>query len=456
MHSNTGKRSQAPLAIAALYFLLLFALAFPAVKVQAGMEIRVGQVLLVAFFVVIFFRDLHYRTAEWVVLLCMMWVGLVFWSVSSLSEYPKIKEHVFVVKQLVLYPAGVYLGLRMVYLTPVKLQLTVIERVLGLACLVGVMLHTYPVGALIHERPAHLSIHLKGSFWEQGELAFFVGLFLVTSLTLRLEHGIWPKRRTYLGMLYCLAIGCSLWSMNKTIWISLCVVLLSLGMNARTIDYIQSRLKRQHLFAGIKGRTIVWYCVSTGAAMIVFVVSFNVCLPEGEKLFSRGMLIHKWESERGAALEAAVQAILQSPWIGTGLGSMAGYFVPRHPEIVGIGPETGQLFNSLLDLWLSVGILGPIFLIVLLRVCFSRYSFPSVVIPPYLLCWMMLNPIAQSEYFYLLLGLSLGYARLARVALRTRITDDLTTARMEVGKMGDAVKWPRKSSPSRDSRRDKI
>jgi hypothetical protein len=419
MDHGTAQGVQAPPSITVLYFFVLFSLAFPALKIQAGLDMRFGQLVLMAVFACIFLRDLYYRRTEWDVLLLMVWVGLLFWSMSSLSVYPKIKEHVFVVKHAALYPASMYLGVRMVRLIEPKYQILVIEQVLGLSCLVAVALHFYPVAGLIHERPAHLSVHLKGSFWEQDEFAFFVGVFLLMSLTIRLEHEIWPKRKTLLGILYVAALGCALWSMNKSVWIALNLVLLSLAMNARAIAYVRSQLRPMPLRNQASGRKVAWYCIIGGAVLITCLTAFNLCLPGDQRLVSEAMLRHKWEAERGAALMASIETISQEPWTGMGFGSVAGYFVPRHYGIIGVSQEMGQLFNSFLDLWMSVGVLGPLFLVVMLWASFSRHSFPAVVVAPYLLVWMMLNPVAQLEYFYFFVGVSFGYARLTKAQRRT-------------------------------------
>lgn len=87
-----------------------------------------------------------------------------------------------------------------------------------------------PLLFLIHERPAHFSIALKGSFWEQGNLAFFVGLLFITALALRIRHALWPRSKLYLCALYALALGCALATRSKSFWLALGSAFLVAGL----------------------------------------------------------------------------------------------------------------------------------------------------------------------------------------------------------------------------------
>ena len=151
-----------------LYFVILYLLTLPALKLPIGLDVRVGQVMLLVGFIALWLHDLLRREVPWGILLGLVGLGTLLSGISLLSPYPKVKEVVFIIKYVTLYPATFYLGYRLLGRMTVAQAIWVLEATLFVACVTSIVLHYYPVPFLIHERPEYLSLALKGSFWEQG------------------------------------------------------------------------------------------------------------------------------------------------------------------------------------------------------------------------------------------------------------------------------------------------
>lgn len=382
---------------------VLVLLTLPAVKVSVGVDIRLGQIALVGVFALLLLRDLQSQQVPWGPLLAITAAGVLLSGLSVLSNYPKVKELTFLVKYLVLFPAAFYTGMRLAALLDRGRLAALLEITLLFGCLLAVLLEFHPVAALVHERPEHLSVGLKGSFWEQGMLAFFVGLFVLGALALRVEGRRWPARRWPLVVLYGFALGCALASYNKTIWVALIGACLASAVlyrgNPRFSGVARKWALRLALFAVV---------------LIVALAAYNAWLPAGEKLVTAQALEHKWEVERGAALRIAWDLILDAPWLGHGFGFVEAYFGDHPSDITGLGSGVAQLFNAYLDLWLSAGVPGLVYILGLLIAAVSpRRLFPVLVVV-YLFIFANVNPVAQHEYYYLFLGMAYAIARTAR------------------------------------------
>ena len=387
------------------YFIVLFLLTLPAVKIFVGMEIRIAQIALVVVFLTLLVNDLQGRKAQIGMLLILFFAGVVFMTISSLSLYPKIKENGFIIKYLFIFPAAFYLGQRALVLLQPKGAIKVWESVLLLSCLLSAFVHYYPIAGLIHVRPPYLSIGLKGTFWEQGSLAFFLGLLLLASLAVRFNYKIWPSTRLGMWLVYILVIGCLLASMNKSVWLAtwsslLCVVLFNRGMFTSALGSIPSIDKKAAKRWGL--RILGGVCVS-----ILSLVLYNAGLEPQEQIVNEEMLQHKWESERGAVLRAGLDLIAQEPWMGLGFGAVE---IATEGFGVGAGAGSGMIFNSFVDIWISVGILGFLFSLWLLVTAYGRRNFPSQIIVVYLFIFGNLNPVIQNEEYYIFLGVAYACA----------------------------------------------
>lgn len=376
-------------------FILLYTLTFPNIKIPTGLDLRLGQVVLMMGVFVLFLRDAYLREMRWNALLALVGAGLLLSCISYLAPFPKIKQVVFIIKYTMVYPSAFYMGARVLCLIPLRRFLQVLEITLALACIGGIALEFFPIVPLVHPRPAYL-VGIKGSFWEQGSMAFVLGLFLITSLALRLQTGLWPARRRYLLWgLYVLVLGCAVATRNKTIWIALGFTLL-FGVAL----YRDPRRAR--------GAGKAWWLLCAVLVVCAFGVGlgwYNHSLPPGDKIVSEQMLAYKWENERGAALRIVWALIQQNPIFGKGFGFVEAYFGTHSAHVIGLGVDTGAIFNSYLDIWLSVGVFGLIYSFGLLKAAFNRDSLLAVFVVIYVFVCVNFNPYAQTEYYYLFLGL---------------------------------------------------
>ena len=395
-----------------LYFVILYLLTLPALKLPIGLDVRVGQVMLLVGFIALWLHDLLRREVPWGILLGSVGLGTLLSGISLLSPYPKVKELVFIIKYVALYPATFYLGYRLLGRMTVAQAVWVLEATLFVACVTSIVLHYYPVPFLIHERPEYLSLALKGSFWEQGSLAFFLGLFFITALALRISETLWPRNKFYLLALYGLALGCALASRNKSVWLALGAAFLLAGFLIHAPLTVASRFWDRAKTRSLRRwgqRFLILVAILVPALAL-----YNASLEPSEKIVTFEMLEHKWQSERGAAFRTAIDLIAEDPWLGKGFGFVEAYFGTHDEKVIGLGEDVGNIFNSFLDMWLAVGVLGLVFSLGLVALCFDRRSLVAVMVVSYLFVWANLNPVANSEYYYFFLGLCYAAARSIR------------------------------------------
>lgn len=374
-------------------WLALFMLTLPTLKLPLVVELRLGQLVLVLGFALLALRDLTNGRLHWGVLLALVGCGLLLCAISYSAPYPKFKQAVFFVKYLFLFPAAFYLGARLFSGLPAARTAAVLETVLFTACGLAVLLEFYPIPALIHERPEGLADGLKGSFWEQGEFAFFIGVFLLASIALRAGYDAWPQRRWPLVPVYLLALGCALASENRTVWLGLVVALILAGLLYRPPG-ADPRVARRW---GLR-------LIAVAVVALTALLTYNAYLPVDDKLISMNLLELKWETERGAALRAAADLLARHPWLGHGFGYVEAYFGTRAIGVVGLGSGVAQIFNSYIDIWVAVGVPGLVYALALIWIVFDRrVLFPTFVVA-FLFVSANINPVAQHEYYYIFLG----------------------------------------------------
>lgn len=414
-------------------FLFLYSLTLPSLKLSLGVEFRLGQLTLLAVFVIVLLHDMQLRRVRWDVLLGLSAFGALLAAISFSSPYPKIGELPFLIKYTFIYPPAFYLGLRLPALLTPKQLIYVLEITLFVSCVVAIFLHYFPIPVLIHERAEHLSIALKGSFWEQGHFAFFIGMFLIASLSLRAIASVWSNR-VWLTMVCTLALGCGLAAASRTLWLGLILAVVFAGFFYRGDFGSMNPLQRAVLKRAAKRWTK--RLVIVAVFMITAIGLFNAAVQEGPyKLFTQKNLENKWENERGAAFRAAVTLIAEDPLLGKGFGYVPYYFSAVEPNVVGLGEDTGKIFNCFLDIWLAAGIFGLLYLVGLHVIGFDRRSLLSVLMISYLFVCANFNPQAQTEEYFVFLGLAYWGALSARkgLHLRTMRTGDDARALSEGG-----------------------
>ena len=67
-----------------------------------------------------------------------------------------------------------------------------------------------------------------------------------------------------------------------------------------------------------------------------------------------------------------------------------------------------MLFNSYLDVWISVGIIGLLYHLILLKMSFSTTHLFTLIIPIYWFIFCNTNPSMGVEEYYLFLGIAYG------------------------------------------------
>jgi hypothetical protein len=126
-------------------------------------------------------------------------------------------------------------------------------------------------------------------------------------------------------------------------------------------------------------------------------------------IISSEMIDEKLRAERGKAFLVAIDILKNSDWLGAyGFGYIQQYFAVFTDDIIGLGAETSMLFNSYIDVWISVGILGLLYHFILLKLSFSRSHLFTLVIPFYFFIFCNTNPTMGMEDYYLFLGISYG------------------------------------------------
>lgn len=398
--AGTASRSEFGRAWEAYVFVLLYSLTLPTLKIPLVVEMRLGQLVLVAGFGVFALRELMTGRAHWGLLLVPLGCGIALCAISYLAPFPKVKQTTFFIKFLFLYPPAFYIGARlMAGLPPARLAM-ILEWVLFCACAMALLLSVHPIPLLVHERPEGLASGLKGTFWEQGWFAFFIGLFLLASVALRFGYSAWPRRTWPLVVLYLLAAYCAVASGSLTIWAGLLGALILGGLLYRPPGADPRVIRR-------------WALRLLGAAIVaaVALLVYNSLLPPGEKLVTMDMLRLKWRTGRGAALRASWALIVQQPWFGHGFGYVEAYFGSHAMSITGLGAGVAHIFNSYLDLWLTVGLPGLIYGLALVWAAFDRRVLFSTFVVAFLFVSANINPVAQHEYYYLFLGSAFAMSR---------------------------------------------
>ncbi|MDN5862746.1 MAG: O-antigen ligase family protein [Salinisphaera sp.] len=382
---------------------VLVALTLPTLKLPIVVELRIGQLLLIGGFAWLAMRDLVAGRLHWGLLLGLVGAGLLLCIISYASPYTKVKQVYFFVKYLFLFPAAFYLSARVVAtISPARLAAT-LEWVLLIGCGLAVFLNWFPIPLLIHERPEGLATGLKGSFWEQGSFAFFIGLFLVGSLSLRVGYQMWPRQPLRLALLYVFALGCAIASLSVTIWLALVLALVTGGLAHHPPETDR--------VSGGRARRWSLYFLIIAAVAAIALLAYNAWLPVGDKLITADALQTKWQDERGAALRTAWKLILEHPWLGHGFGFVEAFFGTRPLGIVGLGSGVAQIFNSYVDVWVSVGVFGLAYALGMLWLAFDRRVLFCTLVVAYVFVFANINPMAQTEYYHIFLGAAFALSR---------------------------------------------
>ncbi|MBP9490078.1 MAG: O-antigen ligase family protein [Aliarcobacter sp.] len=236
---------------------------------------------------------------------------------------------------------------------------------------------------------------------EAGWFSLVLGSLILTSILIRLDYKL---NFTYFHyILYFFAIVSEILSKNKTIWIALLIILFFLMIiktfiaNYSNIRYSIYKLKQINSFN----------FVITFVLFVVFFFIINSILEQ--PIITIDMIEEKLKDERGKAFFAAIDLLKNSDWLGAyGFGFIQQYFSVYTDDIIGLDSDSSMLFNSYLDIWISVGILGLIYHLILLKISFSSTHLFTLVMPLYWFIFSNTNPTMGVEEYYLFLGISYG------------------------------------------------
>ena len=394
---------QKPIFQSTFFFILilfvLFSMSLSIVSINAGINIRIGQLAILLMFGFVLLDDLKNKSINETLLVFFIFFAILLTFVSRSSSYSKIDEMKFVIKYMLIFPATFYIGQWSVRNFKIEDFFKVIEISLASYILMAFILSVYPIGFLFNDR-GELS-GFQGTFLETGWFALVVGAFTISSILGRLDFNLKFSKVQYI--LYFFSMIALVLSKNKTIWMGIFLIITFIILFK---SIIASKENVKESVKKLKAINSFYFIF----AFIVFVTLFfavNSIL--AEPIVSVAMLEEKLNDERGKAYLVAIRLIENSDWFGGyGFGFIQQYFSVYTDEIIGLDENSGMIFNSYLDVWISVGILGVLFHFLLLKFAFSRTHLLTMILPIYWFIAANTNPTIGDEYYYLFLGISYG------------------------------------------------
>ena len=394
---------QKPIFQSTFFFILilfvLFSMSLSIVSINVGINIRIGQLAILLMFGFVLLDDLKNKSINETLLVFFIFFAILLTFVSRSSSYSKIDEMKFVIKYMLIFPATFYIGQWSVRNFKIEDFFKVIEISLASYILMAFILSVYPIGFLYNDR-GELS-GFQGTFLETGWFALVVGAFTITSILGRLDFNLKFSKIQYI--LYFFSMIAMVLSKNKTIWMGIFLIITFIILFK---SIIASKENVKESVKKLKAINSFYFIF----AFIVFVTLFfavNSIL--AEPIVSVAMLEEKLNDERGKAYLVAIRLIENSDWFGGyGFGFIQKYFSVYTDEIIGLDENSGMIFNSYLDVWISVGILGVLFHFLLLKFAFSRTHLLTMILPIYWFIAANTNPTIGDEYYYLFLGISYG------------------------------------------------
>ena len=394
---------QKPIFQSTFFFILilfvLFSMSLSIVSINVGINIRIGQLAILLMFGFVLLDDLKNKSINETLLVFFIFFAILLTFVSRSSSYSKIDEMKFVIKYMLIFPATFYIGQWSVRNFKIEDFFKVIEISLASYILMAFILSVYPIGFLYNDR-GELS-GFQGTFLETGWFALVVGAFTITSILGRLDFNLKFSKIQYI--LYFFSMIAMVLSKNKTIWMGIFLIITFIILFK---SIIASKENVKESVKKLKAINSFYFIF----AFIVFVTLFfavNSIL--AEPIVSVAMLEEKLNDERGKAYLVAIRLIENSDWFGGyGFGFIQQYFSVYTDEIIGLDENSGMIFNSYLDVWISVGILGVLFHFLLLKFAFSRTHLLTMILPIYWFIAANTNPTIGDEYYYLFLGISYG------------------------------------------------
>ena len=394
---------QKPIFQSTFFFILilfvLFSMSLSIVSINAGINIRIGQLAILLMFGFVLLDDLKNKSINETLLVFFIFFAILLTFVSRSSSYSKIDEMKFVIKYMLIFPATFYIGQWSVRNFKIEDFFKVIEISLASYILMAFILSVYPIGFLYNDR-GELS-GFQGTFLETGWFALVVGAFTISSILGRLDFNLKFSKVQYI--LYFFSMIALVLSKNKTIWMGMFLIITFIILFKSIIA------SKENVKESVKKLKAInsFYFIFVFIVFVTLFFAVNSIL--AEPIVSVAMLEEKLNDERGKAYLVAIRLIENSDWFGGyGFGFIQQYFSVYTDEIIGLDENSGMIFNSYLDVWISVGILGVLFHFLLLKFAFSRTHLLTMILPIYWFIAANTNPTIGDEYYYLFLGISYG------------------------------------------------
>ena len=394
---------QKPIFQSTFFFILilfvLFSMSLSIVSINAGINIRIGQLAILLMFGFVLLDDLKNKSINETLLVFFIFFAILLTFVSRSSSYSKIDEMKFVIKYMLIFPATFYIGQWSVRNFKIEDFFKVIEISLASYILMAFILSVYPIGFLYNDR-GELS-GFQGTFLETGWFALVVGAFTISSILGRLDFNLKFSKVQYI--LYFFSMIALVLSKNKTIWMGIFLIITFIILFKSIIA------SKENVKESVKKLKAInsFYFIFVFIVFVTLFFAVNSIL--AEPIVSVAMLEEKLNDERGKAYLVAIRLIENSDWFGGyGFGFIQQYFSVYTDEIIGLDENSGMIFNSYLDVWISVGILGVLFHFLLLKFAFSRTHLLTMILPIYWFIAANTNPTIGDEYYYLFLGISYG------------------------------------------------
>ena len=394
---------QKPIFQSTFFFILilfvLFSMSLSIVSINAGINIRIGQLAILLMFGFVLLDDLKNKSINETLLVFFIFFAILLTFVSKSSSYSKIDEMKFVIKYMLIFPATFYIGQWSVRNFKIEDFFKVIEISLASYILMAFILSVYPIGFLYNDR-GELS-GFQGTFLETGWFALVVGAFTISSILGRLDFNLKFSKVQYI--LYFFSMIALVLSKNKTIWMGIFLIITFIILFKSIIA------SKENVKESVKKLKAInsFYFIFVFIVFVTLFFAVNSIL--AEPIVSVAMLEEKLNDERGKAYLVAIRLIENSDWFGGyGFGFIQQYFSVYTDEIIGLDENSGMIFNSYLDVWISVGILGVLFHFLLLKFAFSRTHLLTMILPIYWFIAANTNPTIGDEYYYLFLGISYG------------------------------------------------
>ena len=220
------------------------------VSINAGINIRVGQLSILFLFAIIFMIDLKNYAVNEMIVIFFLFFGFLLTLISYNSSFSKIGEIKFIIKYILIFPAIFYIGQWTIRNLPKRKFLIAIEITATIHIFMALLLSFYPISFIYNDR-GELS-GFQGTFLEAGWFSLVLGSLILTSILIRLDYKL---NFTYFHyILYFFAIVSEILSKNKTIWIALLIILFFLMIiktfiaNYSNIRYSIYKLKQINSF----------------------------------------------------------------------------------------------------------------------------------------------------------------------------------------------------------------